>query len=371
MADYTKIDGVASADIAKVSGVSAGDIAKVVGLTNPGEVEEGPPTASRWIVGATGGKLFSTTVSDASSGWAELVDLGSNSYKDCAIGEDNSGNLRWAFQKSGITNEIEYANDSLDLTDINNWSQVDFDPSYKAVDGGPALAWGNNVWIAGGYRIGDGDSYVSLMRSTDGAASWSPVDEGNTVNDNTMAVCYKSGTTWAMGHQSHVWVSTDNGVNWTDKITLEGTKDIEAMAYDGTGRWVAVLTGGNLYTSDDDWDTATERTEAIGGFVLTGVVYAAGTINKWIVTGASGRLQYSSDGVTWTAIWEGDDTTWGTSHIRAIATDNATVVIVGDSGKLATSTNGTSFDMRSIAGDPTPTQGLKCIACNIIGTGMR
>ena len=366
MGDYTKITGVEDHDIAKIDGVSSHDIVKVTGVTKPAP---GPETASRWITGATSGKLFSTAVSDASSGWAELVDLGSNSYKDGAIGEDNSGNKRWVFQKSGNTNEIVYANNSLDLTDSNNWTRVDFSPSYKSVDGGPALAWGDNVWIAGGFKIHDGDSYVTLMRSTDGAATWSEIDEGNTINDNTMAVCYKSGTTWALGHQSHVWVSTDNGVNWTDKITLEGGSDIQAMAYDGYSRWVAVLNGGNLYTSDDDWETATERTDAAGGFNLTGVVYAAGEINKWVVTGASGRLQYSSDGVSWTAIWEGDDTTWGTSHIRAIATDNATVVIVGDTGKLASSANGTSFDMRSIAGNPT--QGLKSIACDVIGAGMR
>lgn len=366
MADYTKIDGIAAADIVKVSGVSANDIAKVSGLTKPAG---GPITANRWIAGATSGKLYSTTESNASSGWAELVDLGSNSYKDGAIGEDNSGNKRWVFQKSGNTNEIEYANDSLDLTDPDNWTSVDFSPNYRAVDGGPAVAWGNDVWIAGGFRIDDGDSYISLMRSTDGAASWSAIDEGNTVNDNTMAVCYKSDNTWAMGHQSHVWVSTDGGINWTDKITLEGASDIQAMAYDGTGRWVAALNGGNIYTSDDDWDTATERTDATGGFNLTGVVYAAGTINKWIVTGASGRLQYSSDGVTWTAIWEGDDSLWGTSHIRAVATDNATVVVVGDGGKIATSTDGTSFSLRSITGNPT--HGLKSIACDVIGAGLR
>ena len=366
MPNIFKINGIEEDSIAEIDGVETHDIVKVIGVA----IHE---TASRWIAGATSGKLFSTDESDASSGWAELIDLGSNSYKDCAIGKDNSGNKRWVFQKSGNTNEIQYANNSLDLTDSNNWTSVDFDPSYKAVDGGPALAWGdsggNSVWIAGGFRIDDGDSFITLMRSTDGAASWSEIDEGNTINDNTMAVCYKSGETWVMGHQSHVWVSMDSGDNWTDKITLEGASDIQAMAYDGESRWVAVLNGGNIYTSDDDWDTATERTDATGGYNLTGVVYAAGEINKWVVTGASGRLQYSSDGITWHAIWDGDDENWGDSHIRAIATDNATVVIVGDNGKLASSTNGTSFDMRSIAGNPT--LGMKCIACNIIGTGMR
>ena len=65
--------------MAKIDGIEGHDIANVTGATMHAH---GPETASRWIAGATGGKLFSTDVSDASSGWAELVDLGSNSYKD-------------------------------------------------------------------------------------------------------------------------------------------------------------------------------------------------------------------------------------------------------------------------------------------------
>ena len=50
-------------------------------------------------------------------------------------------------------------------------------------------------------------------------------------------------------------------------------------------------------------------------------------------------------------------------------TDNTTIVIVGSDGKIATSTNGTSFTVRAIDGNPTIY--LRGVACDVIGAGMR
>jgi len=366
MADISKISGVAWADeVANLSGVDAASIASVGGDAAPG----GSTQASRWLVVGNAGKIASTDEADASSGWSELVDLGNMGLQDIAIGEDNSGNKRWVAQgDAGYLAEIWYANNSLDLTDTNNWSSVTHTNNNIAADaGGPGVAWAHNVWIAGGNAYNDGDSYCTMMASIDGGTNWSIVDEGNTVNDSTRVVCYKDGTTWFMGHQSHIWKSVDGGASWSDTATLEGTYDIYAMAYNGSGLGVAVLQGGNIYTSDDDWATPTERTSATGAYNLFGVVYAGGTINKWVACGANGRLQYSADGITWTAIWEGDDGTWGTSHIRGIATDDTTIVIVGASGKIATSTDGTSFTSRTSNMSVT----LNNVACDVIGAGMR
>ena len=363
MAEFAEINGVAAGDIAEIQGVAIGSVAEVAGTEKP------VSSATRWLVGGSAGKIYHTATGSADSGWVELVDLGHSNMYDIAYGQDALGQPRWVSQTQGGSEEIMYASASADLTDTNNWTTVNHSTNYVAEQYGPALAWGNDVWISGGKQVHDGDSYVSIMRSTDGAITWTAVDEGNTVNDKTNSIAYKVGSTWFAAHQSHIWKSTDNGANWTDTITVDGTRDIHAMAYDGTSRWVAVFANGKIWTSDDDWANATERTGDAGAYHCSGVVYAAGSINKWIVVSASGRLQQSSDGVTWSAIWEGDDANWGTSHIAGVATDNTTIVIVGSDGKIATSTNGTSFTVRTIDGNPTIY--LRGVACNIIGAGMR
>ena len=88
-----------------------------------------------------------------------------------------------------------------------------------------------------------------------------------------------------------------------------------------------------------------------------------------MVAGATGRLLTSPDGEAWTLVWNGDDSSWGTSHINGIATDHTTIVIVGAGGKIATSTDGETFTIRSIAG--TPGHSIFSVACDIIGAGMR
>ena len=366
MADISKISGVDWDDVAKVGGSAKGDILAVGGSS----AAAGTTPATRWLAGAATGKIFYTGTGSATEGWMELVDLGHNENKTIAIGgAPAEGVKRWIVYTVQNTNEITYANDADDITVAGNWTAVNFSTNTKAAEGGPGIAWGNDIWVAGGLQVNDGDSYVTMHRSTNGAAAWSLVDEGNTVNDATRSVVYKDGSTWFMGHQSHVWKSTDDGASWTDTVTLEGTKDIYAMAYNGSGLWVAVLQSGNIYTSDDDWGTATERTSGTGYNLLGGVVYAKGSINKWVVAGATGRLLTSPDGVTWTKVWDGDDSSWGTSHIYGIATDHTTVVICGAGGKIATSTDGETFTIRSIAGSPG--QSIFSVACDVIGAGMR
>ena len=356
----SKFSGVEWDAIAAVGGTAKANIAAIGGPEAPA----GGTQASRWMVASSGGKIASTDTADASGGWSEIVDLGHMTFMNVTIGQDNSGNKRWVLQgQEGYLPEIWYANNSLDLTDSNNWTSVTHTNNNIAADqGGPGVAWGNDVWIAGGRPYDDGDSYLTMMRSTDGAASWTAIDEGNTINDDTRVVCYKDGTTWFMAHQSHVWKSTDNGASWTDTITLEGTQDIQGMAYDGSSLWVAALKGGNIYTSDDDWGSATERTSATGAYHNQGVVYAGGSINKWVICTASGKISYSSDGISWSAA------TSGTSdHLYGIATDDTTIVIVGSSGTILTSTDGISWTPRT----SNMSVRLNNVACDVIGAGMR
>jgi hypothetical protein len=153
------------------------------------------------------------------------------------------------------------------------------------------------------------------------------------------------------------------------------------MAYDGSGKWVAVGRDGNIDFSTGDWasdnsqstNQGTDHTGPFGTSHIYGVVYCAFPTPYWVACSAGGKIGYSADGDTWTAASEDVGTT---DHFRAIATDNTTIVAVGDSGIIYTSTNGTAFTKRSpdigAATDGVPSeQNLKSIACDIIGSGMR
>ena len=70
-------------------------------------------------------------------------------------------------QAGNNTNELMYhtLSASVDITDSSDWNAVNFDPNYKGVDYGPAIAYGSNTWVVGGKNVSDGDSHITLMRS--------------------------------------------------------------------------------------------------------------------------------------------------------------------------------------------------------------
>jgi len=357
MADLTKVDGVANADISKIDGVAAADISKVSGVTKPSAAA----AAGRWIIAADSGKIYHTTTADGSGGWEELVDLGATTGKSVAIGQDELGEKRWVVQSATNAEEINYISASADLTTAGNWTTVNFPTNYIGTDGGPGVAWGNNVWISTGKRIHDGDSYRTIMRSTDGAITWASVDHGSTVNDNANCVAYNGSDTWALGHQSHVWISTNDGASWTDTATLEGTQDINAICYDGSDTWVAVLLGSNIYYSTNDWAANTES-DLSGEGNQYGCVYMKGSVNKFIAVSSAGQINHSPDGATWTEASDYDST----KALYAIATDHTTVIAVGTSGVIMTSADGDTWTIRTSG----VTKTFRGIACDVIGAGL-
>ena len=357
MANLTKVSGVANANIEKIDGVEAANIEKVVGVAKPSTA------ATKWIIAGDAGKLFVTTTADGSGGWEELVDLGANAHKSVAYGKDELGQPRWVVQAATNAEEINYASASADLTSTSNWTTVNFPTNYIGTDGGPGVAWGNDVWISTGKRIHDGDSYRTIMRSTDGAITWTSVDHGSTVNDNANCVAYDGTGVWALGHQSNIWTSTDDGASWTDRGALEGTKDTNAICYDGDDTWIAVLASSNIYYSTNDWAANTES-DLSGQGNQYGCCYMKGSVNKFISVSSAGQINHSPDGATWTEASSYDDT----KVLYAVATDHTTVIAVGNSGVIMTSTDGDTWTIRT---SPDVNRQFRGIACDIIGAGLR
>ena len=87
----------------------------------------------------------------------------------------------------------------------------------------------------------------------------------------------------------------------------------------------------------DDWTT---RTSGFGTDYIYGVTYGDGL---YVAVGNSGKLTTSTNGTTWTTRTSG----FGTDSIRGVTYGDGLYVAVGYSGKLTTSTDGTTWTTRT------------------------
>lgn len=109
-------------------------------------------------------------------------------------------------------------------------------------------------------------------------------------------------------------------------------------------RWVAVMDGGNLYTSDSTTASSwTSRTSSFSTTDIQGV--ASNGANLYVAVGSAGKLATSPDGINWTQ----RTSSFGTDIIYGVAYGNNVWVAVGAAGKLATSTDGITWTQRTSA----------------------
>jgi len=125
--------------------------------------------------------------------------------------------------------------------------------------------------------------------------------------------------------------------------TFDNTSYIKGVA-NGNDMFVAVGdTGKMAYTTNGTTWTAIPRGTSAGtsrfSTTINAIAYGDG---KFVAVGDNGKMAYSTNGTTWTAV---ADSKFGTSNnnIKAIAYGNGTFVAGGMDGKLAYSTNGTTW----------------------------
>jgi len=369
-----KVSGVAKDNIENISGNAEFDIFKASGVQFA--------AAERWIAGGLYHLYTPGTPSDPTSTWESLVQLfpdgGSDpvvGIKDISYGKDGSNNKIWVIGTTENTSEIAYCEDSatalgrpFDDASTPRWNNIgNIATGLYAVYGGPAIAWGNDAWVAGGN---DNDTVSpnrrTLKRSATGTSSWSelssvPQDRAHP----TRGVCYHESNNWFAIHDSDIWKSTDNGSSWTRSLEDAGGVSgwFNCMAYDGSGTWVAAGNAGRIAYSTDNWNTATEVAVSDRAFnnAIYGIVYCYG-IGKWVICGSGGKIGYVSDA---TGEWTEATTPVGVL-LNAIATDGTTIVVVGNGGTIITSSDGASWSSQSGgSGD------LYSIACDIIHAGGR
>jgi hypothetical protein len=176
-----------------------------------------------------------------------------------------------------------------------------------------AVAYGTNLWVAGGY----GGAH-KIATSSDGV-SWTGSASGDLAftGGGCNAVAYGNGL-WVAGGSGidHKIATSSDGVSWTgsasgDLVFAGNFGRCNAVAYNGTNLWVA---GGNgdahniAYSSDGiSWTGSASGDLAFAGGLCLAVAYGNGL---WVAggggDGSANQIAYSSDGVSWTGSTSGD-----------------------------------------------------------------
>jgi len=264
MAEYAKLNDVAAADIVKINGVAYGSVAKCSGLSSPSS------GASRWVVVSKTGFLVHALNSNRSS-WTSFDNTNDAPHQvDVGFGKNSSGQGIYVVASGGTDREIMVSG-----TDVTSGTFTDINLSPN--DNMYAVRWAAKsdgatagVWMAGGE---DG----RVVRSTDGASTWSSINF--------------------------------QGTNL-------GSKHINGIASNGSGKWMFAAKNGFLYVSTDDGATFTESqpwsTNTPGD--IKGIVY---TNNSWVVAyRRSSIVRFRSCADSDTSDW-GDEFTVNSTNFPA------------------------------------------------------
>lgn len=207
MADYAKLNDVAAADIVKINGVAYASVAKCSGLSSPAS------GASRWVVASAGGYVLHAAASDLTS-WSSY-DGATDSPNSIALafGRNSAGAGIYVAGTNASTRELLVS--GTDVTTAGVWTDVNISPN----DDQYAVSWGaKSDGATAGVWMSAGDDGL-VMRSTDGAATWSAVNMSST-NLGTKVVwgiANNGAGKWAFGAGSaYLFVSTDDGATWSD-----------------------------------------------------------------------------------------------------------------------------------------------------------
>jgi hypothetical protein len=169
---------------------------------------------------------------------------------------------------------------------------------------------------------------------------WSlvPTSSFGSTNINSIAT-NGMGQFVAVGSSGKIATSNDVSSTWTQRVSGFAGSNIYAVAY-GDDIYVIGGSSGKLATSTDgiNW---TLRSSSFGASAILGITYSQAA-GLWIAVGGSGKLATSIDGIDWTQRLS----SFGTSFINNVYSDANLIIAVGYDGKLATSTNGVSWTQR-------------------------
>jgi len=203
--------------------------------------------------------------SDRGQTWANITTPLINGISDIKT----DGNGTWIIM-SGATSAPYQCLRSTD--DGLTWQLVTLPATSSGAGGNwtKLLYCGNNVWIAtGSYTL-------TMLRSTNGGASWSTFTHGYPVASPPQAFAANgTGTVLISGYDGSNYTvkkSTDYGASFINFLTLSGLTN--CIATDGQGTWIIGLGGINALRCFDD----AASSSSFSPFTITGGVASNGDI---------------------------------------------------------------------------------------------
>jgi photosystem II stability/assembly factor-like uncharacterized protein len=204
-------------------------------------------------------------------------------------------------------------------TNGTTWSSFTY-PTYIS-----AIAYGDNTYIA----VGSNNIYTS----TDGGTTWTQKTSNFPGGASITTIAYGNNTFVAGGVSGLVY-STDNGNTWTYKAQSDYT--FNKIIY-ADGKFAAAGSkkpmDGFFMTSTNGTDWSNEK--IFNSTAMNGIAYNGST---FVVVGNSGTLQYSTNGTTWTAASKNPFPSG--VRINAVAFGGDKFAAVNNSGKIAISPDG-------------------------------
>ncbi len=257
---------------------------------------------------------------------------------------DNNGSVPFYAYTSGSTAYQCFYDDTTSLGlkyDLSNTKGMGGIGIWNLAQGSAQTA----LWSLIGEKFGDGavdpgDPGGGDTGGSSADAAWTNRASAHTAN--FYGVASRSGLHVASGAGGAIYTST-NGINWTARSS---GKSGLLMNVNGEGPlWVAVGESGAIVTSTNgiDWTSRTSPTNAL----FRGIAYGNGT---YVACGDGGALVRSTNGTTWTSVSSGTTLSLqgagygaefqrvGDSNMTMVA-DSPMFVIVGESGKLLTSSD--------------------------------
>jgi len=250
-------------------------------------------------------------------------------------------------EKSSTGGKTAEKNTSGDMT----WTAIKDSPFGRGSIN--AIVYGNNKFLAGGGIAANG--VVDFAYSTDGV-TWTRVDvtsifgigyglisieviaygkdkfvaAGKKTIDDKVNIAYSTdGETWSLADVTSIF--TGPGIN---------LPSVETIAY-GSNKFVAGGQKGRMaYSPDGVTWTAIENSSLD---YIHAIAYGN---NKFVATSYGGKIATSTDGITWTAA---EDSILKKNGMEAIAYGSNKFVIVGSKG-IAYSTNGETWTQTDVSG---------------------
>ena len=182
--------------------------------------------------------------------------------------------------------------------------------------------------------IWDGSQFV---RTGDGIMTWDTISYYSGTSDPDWAWSYS--TEWfndlywdgskyvAVGNSGVIYTSTDATVGPWNPQSSGTSANLNALTK-GTGRFVAVGSGGTILTSDDNGTTWLAQSSGVSSAIYD----VTWTGSEFVAVGYAGLILTSSDGTSWTS------TIHGSNHLYGVLSNGTDTVIVGAEGSIIKNT---------------------------------